>query len=147
MSLLIFIAESHDMHPNGVPCSKTRAWDSYKSLAFRVILRAKSEDNSAGESCDKACFVITEPKSWGFSPIQSSFMNALRPRHGCFSPIQLCFAIGAFPCPRARSGYIARPPVRTFSTPAQLLRRTFGRIALKKVPEPAEGPPHRGHYP
>jgi hypothetical protein len=37
MSLLIFIAESHDMHPNGVPCSKTRAWDSYKSLAFRVM--------------------------------------------------------------------------------------------------------------
>jgi len=25
MSLLIFIAESHDMHPNGVPCSKRRA--------------------------------------------------------------------------------------------------------------------------
>ena len=37
MSLLIFIAESHDMHPNGVPCSKRRGWDSYKSLAFRVM--------------------------------------------------------------------------------------------------------------
>ncbi|OWV19806.1 hypothetical protein B7990_01130 [Fibrobacter sp. UWB4] len=26
MSLLIFIAESHDMHPNGVPCSKRRGY-------------------------------------------------------------------------------------------------------------------------
>ena len=39
----------------------------------------------------------------------------------------------AFPCPQARSGYIARPPVRTYGTPAQLLRRPFGRIALEKV--------------
>ncbi len=31
----------------------------------------------------------------------------------------------AFPCPWARSGYIARPPVRTYGTPAQLLRRSL----------------------
>ena len=30
----------------------------------------RSEDYSTGESCDNACVVITEPKSWGFSPIQ-----------------------------------------------------------------------------
>ena len=87
MSLLIFIAESHDMHPNGVLCSKRRASE------HPVILRAKPEDNSAGESCDKACFVITEPKSWGFSPIQSSFINELRLCHGGFSPIQSSLAI------------------------------------------------------
>ena len=160
MSLLIFIAESHDMHPNGVPCRKwgvkcSNDREKYGRKAvchcasYSVILRATPEDNSAGESCDKACFVITEPKSWGFCPIQSSFMNALRSRHGGFSPIQLSLGkqIWAFPCPRARSGYIARPPVRTYGTPAQLLRRPFGRIALKKAPELAEGPPHRGHYP
>ena len=47
MSLLIFIAESHDMHPNGVPCSKRRAYvllvilsEAKNPVKFdRVILR------------------------------------------------------------------------------------------------------------
>ena len=39
MSLLIFIAESHDMHPKRVPCSKRR-------VLLLVILRAKPEESS-----------------------------------------------------------------------------------------------------
>ena len=34
MSLLIFIAESHDMHPNGVPCSKRRGGTRTKVSLF-----------------------------------------------------------------------------------------------------------------
>jgi hypothetical protein len=37
----------------------------------------------------------------------------------------------AFPCPWARSGYIARPPVRTYGTPAQLLRRSLACASLR----------------
>ena len=83
MSLLIFIAESHDMHPNGVPCRKwgvkcsndrekygrkatchpergsTSSPTLLRSLSKRSTLKGGVEDNSAGKCASRHC----EPKA------------------------------------------------------------------------------------
>ena len=59
-------------------------------------------------------------------------MNALRSRHGGFSPIQLSLGkqIWAFPCPQARSGYILGATV--FATlAAHLLERSLACASLR----------------
>ena len=71
---------------------------------------------------------MTEPIGRGFAPsiqIRMHLYILAEPKSWDFSPIQLSLAFWAFPCPQARSGYIARPPVRTYGTPAQLLRRSL----------------------
>ena len=108
------------MHPNGVPCRKWGVKCSNDREKYGRKATCHPERNASG--------------------VEGS-SDSVKMR------CERILAFWAFPCPRARSGYIARPPVRTYGTPAQLLRRPFGRIALKKVPELAEGPPHRGHYP
>ena len=40
------------------------------SVTLSEVRKDVVEDNSEGECCDHACMGITEPKSWGFSPIQ-----------------------------------------------------------------------------
>lgn len=124
MSLLIFIAESHDMHPNGVPCSKRRGWDSYKSLAFRVM-GALAQSSQVSKNALWLCHPernASEVEGSSDSVKMRCELNARR--------------LGV-PLPTGKVGLYSR------GNRLRYARRSPPRTepCLRK------SPPHRGHYP
>lgn len=105
------------MHPNGVPCSKRRGWDSYKSLAFRVM-GALAQSSQVSKNALWLC----HPER-NASEVEGS-SDSVKMR------CERMLAFWAFPCPRARSGYILG--ATAFATlAAHLLERSLACASLR----------------